>query len=460
MMTDLSDLDTVLPEGVQRQHGVPPPPPVDFEDNFTLPVHSTKPLQQLHTHPLDTSLAFYEGPHIYTDEGVPTSGSVTYLAHQYQKPFDAPKAISVMKNSRSQKWPRVEYVIDARPLRMTIQDLTSERGALIVCGGKTIAALNPHSMESSASGEDVLCVLHAARLKTSGSEATDDEEVYTFERVMTDQEIMDAWTLKGKIASNTGTEYHYMCELFLNGMPCRWWEPEMQILFDFVRNHMVPRGIVAWNTEKEIVCRDADIGGSIDAILWDPQNKVHHILDFKRSDKLAGDMHNKFRGKMEAPFTHLDDCRGASYCLQLSIYQYILERDYGFSIGDRILLSIHPDAPFVTSVPYLYAETDFIMRKQFALVQARRSAMELDSDLFRCSLTNAPAVDAVRLEDGSIVMEKAAIVREMDYTPAMDVRIAFENAVKENMPIVAPAAAAECINWKRRVPEEGCPPFV
>jgi hypothetical protein len=189
-------------------------------------------------------------------------------------------------------------------------------------------------------------------------------------------------------------------------------------------------------------------------------NKVHHILDFKRSDKLAGDMHNKFRGKMESPFTHLDDCRGASYCFQLSIYQYILERDYGFSIGDRILLSIHPDMPFMTSVPYLYAETDFIMRKQFALVQGRRAAMELNPTMFQCSLTNAPVVDAVRLQDGSIVMEKAAIVRDLDYTPAMDIRVAFDAKVKENMPQVEPATAADCILWKRRVPQEGCQPFV
>lgn len=237
----------------------------------------------------------------------------------------------------------------------------------------------------------------------------------------------------------------------------------MQILFAFVREHLLPRNIIIWNTEKEIVCRDADIGGSIDAILYDADANVHHILDFKRSDKLAGDMHNAWGGrgaKMEAPMSHLDDCRGASYSLQLGIYQFILERDYGFSIGDRILLSIHPDKPFMSSVPYLRAEVDYIMRKQFALVAARKAAMQADPDKFTCCFTNAPANDAVRLTDGRIAMEKAAILREVDYDPAVEVRAEYDAKVKELMPDVTPPPAEECILWKRRVPKEGAMPFV
>ena len=458
----MDHLDAVLPEGVERQSGPACPPPVDFEDNYTLPVHSTKPLQTIHTHPLDADLVFLEGPHLYLDRGVPTCGSVTYLAHQFETPFDPTGSIASMKTGRSQKWPRLEYVIDARPVGSNDEGgLVPERGALIVCGGKTIAVLNPHSTQVGTNSKDILSVLRATRRLTPGSDLTDDEEIFSFERAMTDQEIMDAWALNGKIASNAGTEAHYMCELFLNGLPCRWWEPEVQILFDFLRSHVIPRGIVAWNTEKEIVCRDADIGGSIDAILYDPHNKVHHILDFKRSDKLQGDMYNHYRRSMAPPLTHLDQCRGAAYALQLSIYQYILERDYGFSIGDRILLSIHPDKPFMTSVPYLGAEVDYIMRKQFAIVQARRATLVKDPIMFQCSLTSAPAVDAVRLtRDGSIAMERAAIAREEAYTPAMEVRRAFETSVKELMCSVEPPEAAACIPWKRRIPESGATPFV
>ena len=82
-------LDAVLPPGVVREAGAPPPPPVDYGDGYVLPVHSEKPLQRLHTHPLDARLRFYEKPHVYTVDGVPTSISVTALAHAYEKPFVA-----------------------------------------------------------------------------------------------------------------------------------------------------------------------------------------------------------------------------------------------------------------------------------------------------------------------------------------------------------------------------------
>jgi hypothetical protein len=359
-------------------------------------------------------------------------------------------------------WPRLDYVLDARLIQST-EDIVPERGVLIVCGGKTVSVVQPYSMENGIDGTSILNLLRLTRKQTPGSEETDGDEVYTFERVMMDEEIKEMWMRNGTLASHTGTEAHYMCELFLNGLPCRWWEPEMQILFSFIREHMLPRNIIIWNTEKEIVCRDADIGGSIDAILYDADANVHHILDFKRSDKLAGDMHNAWGGrgsKMESPMSHLDDCRGASYSLQLGIYQFILERDYGFNIGDRILLSIHPDKPFMSSVPYLRAEVDYIMRKQFALVLARKAAMQTNPEKFTCCFTNAPANEAVRLTDGRIAMEKAAILRQVDYEPAVSVRTEFAAKVKELMSDVSPPATEECILWKRRISKEGAVPFV
>ena len=38
-------LDAVLPPGVVREAGAPPPPPADYGDGYVLPVHSEKPLQ-------------------------------------------------------------------------------------------------------------------------------------------------------------------------------------------------------------------------------------------------------------------------------------------------------------------------------------------------------------------------------------------------------------------------------
>lgn len=445
-----SDLDAVLPSGVVREAGPPPPPPIDYEANYVLPVHTVKPLQRLNTHPLDGRLTFYEQPHVYTFDGVPTSASVTALAHQYEHPFVPQEAIAGMKSSRSQAWPRLEYVVDARPL-LQRTDFSPTRGVLHVAFGKTTAALPPHSLREAATYEDMLEMLQITRRVQNID--TDEGELYTYERELTNEEIQQKWSDKGRLASHKGTEAHYGAECFFNGVPFRWWEADMRPLFDFCRSYLIPRGIVGFNTEKEIVCPDADLAGSIDLIVYDPREKVHHIIDHKRSDKLRETMRG-FK-KMAAPLSHLDDCKIAAYALQTSVYQYILEREYGMTIGDRILLSLHADKPFATEVPYLREEVAFLMETRFALVEARRRVAEEDPTM-RCALTGAPLVDAVVLEDGRFAMEKAALVQDRAFTTASDVRQAFE--AKVEAVFVPPTLDKKaCVPWRSLMPEGGLP---
>ena len=326
---------------------------------------------------------------------------------------------------------------------------------MAVLDGKTISVCQPFSITSKT---NVIDYLKAVSVK--GSEWDDTVEIYTFSREMSEEEILTKWKKKnGEISRNKGTDAHYLAELFFNGLPTRDCG-EMDIVCDFVTRHMVPRGLLAHNTEKEIVCRDADLAGSIDLIVYDPVNKVHHIVDHKRSEKLRSQMRGFQR--MSDPFSHLDDCKGAGYALQTSIYQYILERDYGMKIGDRILLSLHPDNPFVTSVPYLKTEVEYIMKKRFDLVQTRKKVAS-SSPEFRCGLTMAPIVDAVRIvggeHDGLFVMEKVALVRNLRYEVDEGLRGRFEHAVSTQLPAAPQLRTCDCIPWKRSMPESGIRPF-
>lgn len=438
----------ILPAGVSLVDGPPPAAPTSFEDDYVLPCHYDKPLQTLHTHPLDQRLCFYEVPHIYTVDDVPTSASVTELAHQFEKPFVADEAIRLMRASRSQAWPRREYVVGERPL----DEWHPSKGALMLHGGRTIAVVPPRGTERDCV-ESVKRLLHSCRVR--GADPVDDVEYACFERALTDDEIKATWTRKGVVASHRGTEAHYQAELMLNGLPFRFDDPESRVLLDFARDHLLPRGLVSYATEKEIVCLDADVAGSIDAIVYDPARDVHHIIDYKRTDKLQRDLRGYAR--MGPPFDHLDDCKGCAYALQLSLYQYVLERDYGLTIGDRVLLSLHPDRPFVTSVPYMRAEVDHIMRRRFACVVARRSVAV--DPAFRCSLSGAPVVDAVRLENGAVAMRKAALVAGRSFEDAPDVRAAFEREVRERV-VDVPFHDETRRTWRQRMPESGLPPFV
>ena len=450
-----TDLDALLPHGLARRSGPPIAPPADYADGYTLPAHTVKPLQQLHSHPLDEHIEFFEEPHIYTFDGVPTTTSVTSLAHRYESPFEARTAIALMKSSRSQAWPRLAYVRGARALPATAAGWTPGRGVLRVCAGKTVAVLQPGSLRAEATAENVVQMLDLATI-ASNLPPGEEAELHEYEREMTDQEIADGWTLNGKIASHMGTEAHYGAELFFNGLPFRWWDPDMRVLLDFCRTRLLPRGIVGYNTEKEIICADADVAGSLDLIVYDSALDLYHIIDHKRSEKLATQMRGY--GKMLKPFSHLDDCKGASYALQTSIYQYVLEREYGMRIGDRVLLSLHAEKPYATSVPYLRAEAAFLMENRFALVEARRAVAKAEPERFRCALTGAPAVDAVRLADGTLAMEKVAVVRKLDHEPDAATREAFEAAVQARYNEV-PLRREECVSWRRLMPEGGLTPL-
>lgn len=441
----------ILPAGMAVQVDPPPaPPPIDFEDGFVLPAHYEKPLQSVHAHPLDAGMCFYEVPHKYTYKGTPMSTSVTTLAHEFEKPFDARGAIAMMKMSRSQAWPRLEYVRNAT----TMTDWTSTKGALLVLFGRTAAACQPCALREDATQDDAKRVLGASIVKGFDVFDEDDAEWYAFDRVLRDDEIQALWSHKGLLARNKGTYAHYQAELFFNGLPCHWRDAEMEIVLDFTERELIPRGLVAFNTEKEIVCVDADVAGSIDLILYDPVKKIHHIVDHKRSDKLQSQLRGY--GSMKAPFRHLPQCNGASYALQTSIYQYILERDYGMTIGDRILLSLHPDKPFATSVPYLKEEAHYLLDKRIALAQARREVAQ-KHPAFTCALTGGPLVDAVTLSDGRKAMENAAIVQDLPYEPDVEMRATFDafvDSCKRVVTFVTPKSS-----WTSLVPEAGIPPF-
>ena len=169
----------VLPAGVHLQSGPPPPPPAGFDDNYVLPEHSEKPLQALHFHPLDERLVFYERPHVYTVDGVPTSVSVTGLAHEFDQPFVAAEAIAAMKRSKRQAWPRLEFVTEPRPI-VDEGDWNPALGALQVIDGQTVAAVHPHSL-----GEE--CTLDNLRTMLSvqcgrAEEGCVDSDLHAFVR--------------------------------------------------------------------------------------------------------------------------------------------------------------------------------------------------------------------------------------------------------------------------------------
>lgn len=71
----------------------------------------------------------------------------------------------------------------------------------------------------------------------------------------------------------------------------------------------------------------------------------------------------KYGEKALPPIEHLDDSPYFHYALQLSMYKYILEKNYGITISKLRLGIFHPtyNKPYVLEMPYLKSEIDILL---------------------------------------------------------------------------------------------------
>ena len=96
------------------------------------------------------------------------------------------------------------------------------------------------------------------------------------------------------------------------------------------------------------------MGGHIDALfLLRDRNLV--IVDWKRIRELRFD--NPY-GSLLYPLDHVSDSNYWTYALQLNMYRYVLETEYGLDVSRMLLAIVHPDmsSPRLADVPRLDAE--------------------------------------------------------------------------------------------------------
>jgi hypothetical protein len=415
-------------------------------DGFELPAHFRKPLHEVYPETIHNDMEFLEEEHLYVSDingmKIPASDSVTEFAHDYQEHFNGRLAISMMKRSAKKKWPRLEYVIN--PQKVEKNEFKCELGCMITVSDVTVSVMQPNSTFGLES-DTIYNLLKQIEIKND-SDSSQEEEYYIFERTMTDDEILYKWERNGLLKRNMGTAAHRNCELALEGLPYRWYDPEMKAFFTFIKDYIIPNGATIMSTEREIRSFKLDIAGSVDAVFKMPDNSIV-VVDWKLSDKLYMNM-TGFK-KMMAPLNHLDDCDGAGYALQTSIYQYLFEKEYGYTVSERILVSLSPENPFITSVPYLKNEVKYIMEKQENLVNARNSIQG-----FKCEITGKTLVKPVKCEDGRTVSEKVALLHKLKYTPDKELEKQLDEEINKILvPVVFDKTGTQ--NWKKMMPKHG-----
>jgi len=114
---------------------------------------------------------------------------------------------------------------------------------------------------------------------------------------------------------------------------------EWSYFLKFVQDH--PR-LVPFRTEWMIYDEDVQMAGSIDMVYVNPADGSLSIYDWKRSKEITKT--NSFGRFASNPLiAHLPDTNYWHYALQLNTYKTILERKYGVRVKDLHLVRLHPD---------------------------------------------------------------------------------------------------------------------
>ena len=177
---------------------------------------------------------------------------------------------------------------------------------------------------------------------------------------MTEEEVIAMWERKGKESRELGTAMHQKIESYYQGKDSR--EDDAFRLFKVFADKVK---LEPYRTEWAVYDTDYNIAGTIDFV--DYQDGKYTIYDWKRSDKIIANgmpvKVSKYQEKGLYPLEHLENCAYYHYALQLSLYKFILEKNYDIKVSDLRLGIFHPsyDKPYVLRMPYLEKEVKTLM---------------------------------------------------------------------------------------------------
>lgn len=173
------------------------------------------------------------------------------------------------------------------------------------------------------------------------------------------------WEAKGRAAREKGTRMHDRIERHYLGE-----EPDEEALADGAFRNFLRFAekiqLRPYRSEWRIFSEKYRIAGTLDFLAFDGSGFA--IWDWKRSSKIVDCdgcpiTEDRYGKHAHAPIWHIPDTVYHHYALQLSLYRYILESEYGIFAASGHLGNFHPDydRPYVVDVPYLRDEVQAIL---------------------------------------------------------------------------------------------------
>jgi len=156
-------------------------------------------------------------------------------------------------------------------------------------------------------------------------------------RHFTIEEIIDAWDKSAQF----GTDVHRELEDYINHNK-KPFIGRSKIAIKWLNNYLKKSDFDLYS-EIIVYCKKLKIAGTVDLLIHDKINNIYSLIDWKTSKKIdTMGYRNKTGNKPETE--DLLDTNFNHYSLQLSLYRYLLEKNYSIKIKDQIIVHITDDS--------------------------------------------------------------------------------------------------------------------
>ena len=156
-----------------------------------------------------------------------------------------------------------------------------------------------------------------------------------------------------KESAEHGTRVHQCMEDWIEGKPNpkEFVEERDKLKFESGMKYMLENQTTEEDvTEVKIYSKKYKIAGMIDLLRHNSDGTIS-LVDWKTNKRI---MQKSYQGKtgIHKLTQDMDDCHTVKYALQLSLYAYILESEYGFKIKDLEIVHLMETKYRVYKVPY------------------------------------------------------------------------------------------------------------
>lgn len=177
------------------------------------------------------------------------------------------------------------------------------------------------------------------------------------------EQIVQIWKQKGEEAANLGTYLHEQIEKYYLKQTFKE-TGEFHLFKQFVKDHS---HIEPYRSEWRIFDDNHNIAGTIDLIA--KNSNGFDIYDWKRSRKVIDTYAgcpittDSWGNRGVGELYDIHDTSYNRYCLQQSLYRYILEKSYNLNISKMYLIILYPDYDkyYKVEVPYWKDRIEYIL---------------------------------------------------------------------------------------------------